>query len=173
MRWWFGHNGSVRRLPLALVLAAAAALVPAAQGATHLTLTLTSFTTVTQTHDTPPKGKANKGDSIDFKDLLVATSSQLGKPKGKPVGYDAGTVLYTSSTAQKIEGMTTFPGFGTLTFAGDMKTAKDGSVTVPITGGTGAFKGVKGSLVIGTGDQKAPNTYVLTLLHPLAPPGSA
>ena len=156
-----------------VVLAAAAALVPAAQGATHLMLKLTSYTTITQTHDTPPKGKPNKGDSIDFKDLLVTTSSQLGKPKGKPVGYDAGTVLYTSATTQKIEGRTTFPGFGTLTFVGDLKTAKDGTTTVPVVSGTGAFKGAKGVLIIGAGNQKAPNTYVLTLLHPLAPPGSA
>ena len=54
-----------------------------------------------------------------------------------------------------------------------MKTAKDGTTTVPIVSGTSQFKGVKGMLVIGNGDQKAPNTYVLTLLRPLALPGSA
>jgi hypothetical protein len=149
------------------------AAVSGAQAATHVTLRLTSFTTVTQSHDTAPKGKLNKGDSIDFKDLLVATSDQLGKKQGKPVGFDAGTVLYTSATRQKMEGVTTFPGFGTVTFAGEPKTAKDGTATVPIVRGTGQFKGVKGVLVIGNGDQKAPNTYVLTLLHPLALPGSA
>jgi len=164
---------SVRLLPPTLVLTVAVAFVPASQAATHFTMKLTSYTTVTQTHDSAPKGKANKGDSIDFKDLLVTTSDQLGKKKGKPIGYDAGTVLYTSSTTQKIEGVTTFPGFGTLTFAGRLTTAKNGTTTVPIIGGTGQFKGVKGVLVIGNGDQKAPNTYVLTLLHPLALPGSA
>ncbi len=169
----FGHNVTVRWLPLALLLSAALAVVPASQAAANLTLKLTSYTTVTQTHDIKPKGKANKGDSIDFKDLLVATDNQLGKKPGKPVGYDAGTVLYTSSTTQKIEGVTTFPGYGTVTFAGVMKTAKDGTTTVPIVSGTGQFKGVKGTLVIGKGDQKAPNTYLLTLLHPLALPGSA
>lgn len=171
--WYSGTMTAVRSLSLILVLAAAMAVVPASQATTNLTLVLTSLTTVTQTHDTAPKGKANKGDSIDFKDLLVATGNQLGKKKGKPVGYDAGTVLYTSATAQKIEGVTTFPGFGTLTFAGKMITAKDGTTTIPIVSGTNQFKGVKGTLVIGKGDQKAPNTYVLTLLHPLALPGSA
>jgi hypothetical protein len=82
-------------------------------------------------------------------------------------------VLYTSATSQKIEGVTTFPGFGSVTFAGKMTTAKDGTTTVPIVSGTNQFKGVKGKLVIGNGNQKAPNTYVLTLLHPLALPGSA
>lgn len=168
-----GTMRAMRWLPLIIVLAAAMVVAPASQATTHVTLILTSLTTVTQTHDTVPKGKANKGDSIDFKDLLVATGDQLGKKKGKPVGYDAGTVLYTSSTSQKIEGVTTFPGFGTVTFAGVMTTAKDGTTTVPIISGTSQFKGVKGRLVIGNGDQKAPNTYVLTLLHPLALPGSA
>ena len=162
-----------RRLLPALPFLAAVLLVPAAQGATRLSLKLTSYTTITQTHDTPPKGKPNKGDSIDFKDLLVTTSAQLGKPKGKPVGYDAGTVLYTSATTQKIEGQTTFPGYGTLTFIGPLVTAKDGSARIPVVSGTGAFKGAKGMLIIGAGNQKAPNTYVLTLPHPLAPPGSA
>jgi hypothetical protein len=160
-----------RRLVLILALAAFAA-VPAAQGATSVTLVFTSYTTVTQTHDKPPRGKANAGDSIDFKDLLVANSTQLGK-KGKPVGYDAGTVLYTSATEQKIEGVTTFPGVGTVTFEGVMKTMKDGTVRVPVVKGTGSFKGARGTLIIGKGEQKAPNTYVLRLPHPLPAPGSA
>src|SRR6266480_619311 len=67
----------------------------------------------------------NAGDKIEFKDLLVTTSNQLGKKKGKPVGYDAGTVIYTSPTTQEIEGVTTFPGYGTVTFGGVMKPMKD------------------------------------------------
>jgi hypothetical protein len=161
----------VRRLLLLLALGAFAA-APAAQAATSVTLVFTSYTTITKTHDKPPRGKPNAGDSIDFKDLLVAVSTQLGK-KGKPVGYDAGTVLYTSKTAQKIEGVTTFPGVGTVTFEGEMKTLKDGTVHVPVVKGTGSFKGARGTLIIGAGSQKAPNTYVLVLPHPLPTPGSA
>jgi len=162
----------VRRLLLAVALAAFAA-APAAEGATTVTYIFTSYTTITKTHDNPPRGKPNKGDKIEFKDLLVATSNQLGKQKGKPVGYDAGTVVYTSATTQVIEGVTTIPGVGTLTFGGEMKTLKDGTVHVPVVKGTGSFKGAKGTLIIGEGNQKAPNTYVLRLLHPIAPPGSA
>jgi len=161
----------LRRL---FVIAALAALgaVPGAQAATSVTLVFTSYTTITKTHDTPPQHKANAGDSIDFKDLLVAVSTQLGK-KGKPVGYDAGTVLYTSKTAQKIEGVTTFPGVGSVTFEGEMTTMKDGTVHVPVVKGTGVFKGARGTLIIGKGAQKAPNTYVLRLPHPLPVAGSA
>ena len=150
------------RLVLALVFATVA-LAPTAQGATSVSLVFTSYTTVTKTHDTPPRGKPNRGDRIEFKDLLVTTGKQLGKKPGKAVGYDAGSVLYTSPSTQTISGVTTFPGFGTLTFAGPMKTLKDGTVHVPILEGTGAFKGAKGELIIGEGQNKAPNTYVLSL----------
>ena len=155
------------------VAVAAFAAAPAAQGAASVTLVFTSYTTITKTHDNPPRGKPNSGDKIEFKDLLVATDNQLGKKKGNPVGYDAGTVLYTSPTAQVIEGLTTIPGFGTLTFGGEMKASKDGTVHVPVIKGTGSFKGAKGTLIIGEGNQKAPNTYVLKLPHPLPEPGSA
>jgi hypothetical protein len=158
---------------LALVLALAALAAPPAQATTSVTLVFTSYTTVTKTHDTPPRGKANAGDTIEFKDLLVATDNQLGKKKGKPIGYDAGTVLYTTPKKQKIEGLTTIPGVGTLTFGGEMKTMKDGTVHVPVLKGTGSFKGAKGVLIIGEGTAKAPNTYVLRLPHAIAPPGSA
>jgi hypothetical protein len=161
----------LRRLLLVVVLVALAA--PAAQATTSVTLVFTSYTTVTKTHDTPPRGKPNAGDKIEFKDLLVATDNKLGKKKGKPIGFDAGTVVYTSPTKQKIEGLTTIPGVGTLTFGGEMKTMKDGTVHVPVTKGTGSFKGAKGVLIIGQGTAKAPNTYVLRLPHPIAPPGSA
>jgi hypothetical protein len=162
----------LRRLLLTLALVAFAA-APAAQATTSVTLVFTSYTTITKTHDKAPRGKANAGDTIEFKDLLVATDNQLGKKKGKPIGYDAGTVLYTSATKQEIEGVTTFPGIGTLTFGGQMKTMKDGTVHVPVVKGTGSFKGAKGVLIIGEGSQKAPNTYVLRLPHPIPLPGSA
>jgi|SRR5262245_1784011 len=161
----------LRRLLLVAVLVALAA--PAAQATTSVTIVFTSYTTVTKTHDTPPRGKPNAGDKIEFKDLLVATDNKLGKKKGKPIGFDAGTVVYTSPTKQAIEGVTTIPGVGTLTFGGEMKTMKDGTVHVPVTKGTGSFKGAKGVLIIGQGTAKAPNTYVLRLPHPIAPPGSA
>ena len=162
----------LRRLLLTVALVVFVA-TPAAQATTSVTLVFTSYTTITKTHDKPPRGKANAGDTIEFKDLLVATDNQLGKKKGKPIGYDAGTVVYTSATKQEIEGVTTFPGIGTLTFGGPMKTMKDGTVHVPVVKGTGSFKGAKGILIIGEGSQKAPNTYVLRLPHPIPLPGSA
>ena len=160
--------------PLAAIVVLAALAVPSAQGASNITLTFLSVTTVSQPHDTKPVGKYNAGDSIDFKDLLVNKADQLGKKKGKAAAYDAGTILYTSATSQKIGGVMTVPGYGTVTFEGPMVAWKDHkTIHVPVIKGTGAFKGVKGTLIMGQGDQQAPNTYVLTLPKPLAGPGSA
>src|SRR5262249_87212 len=113
-------------------------------------------------------------DSVDFKDLLINRTDQLGKKAKKAVGYDAGTILYTSATTQKIGGVMTVPGYGTVTFEGPLVAWKDKkTVHGPGIRGTGAFKGVKGTLIIGQGDPQVPNTYVLTLPKPLAAPGSA
>ncbi len=167
------HTTGVRRLLLALAAAGLAA-VPAAEGASTLTLVFTSVTTVTQPHDRPPVGQANKGDSIDFKDLLINKRAQLGKKTNKPAAWDAGTIVYTSATTQRIEGVTTVPGYGTLAFAGPLVAWKDKrTVHVPVVRGTGAFAGAHGTLIIGTGVNAVPNTYVLVLPKPLAPPGSA
>jgi hypothetical protein len=164
----------LRKFLLGAAVAGFAWAAPGAQGATSVTIVFTSYTTITKTHDTPPRGKPNGGDKIEFKDLLVATANQFGRlKKGKPVGFDAGTVYYTSPKTQRIEGLTTIQGLGTLTFGGEMKASKDGSVRVPVLKGTGSFKGAKGMLIIGEGSQKAPNTYMLTLPHPIPPPGSA
>ena len=54
---------------------------------------LTSLTTILVQHDTSPKGKPNKGDSIEFEDLLLNTVPQFGKAKGKPVAWDEAEVL--------------------------------------------------------------------------------
>src|SRR5437899_459582 len=128
---------AMRRLLLALVLAAAVAAVPAAQGAQDLKLAFTSYLMVSKVHQKVPGGKPRKGDSIDFKDLLVNNTTQLGKKKGKPTAYDAGTVMYTSPTTQDIAGVTTVPGYGTLTFRGPMTQRKDGTVHIPVVKGTG------------------------------------
>ncbi len=152
--------GAIVLMSLALVLS------PAAQAQT-VTIQLTSLTTIVVPHDQAPKGKPNKGDSIDFKDLLTNRTAQFGKKKGKPVAYDAGTLVYTSSTDTKITVVATFPGIGTITYRGPFATQKNGLTVVPISGGTGAFKGATGTVTIGKGSTTAPNIYVVHVPHPI------
>jgi hypothetical protein len=152
------------RLLLALALASTALVLSAAAQAATVKIELTSETTVVQQHDTKPKGKVNKGDSIDFRDLLLNRVAQFGKAKGQPVAYDVGRLVYRSATDRRITVTATFPGLGTVTYTGDFTNNSSKTTVFRITGGTGGFKGAKGSVTIGPGT-KAANIYVMTLPH--------
>ena len=144
-------------------------LVSAAQArrAQTVTIQLTSLITQRSDHDLPPKGKLNKGDFVGFKDLLLNRKAQFGKKVGLPVGYDVGTMTSTGGAKTKITVKAVFPKIGTITYSGPFVTRKDGTTVVPITGGTGGFKGATGTVVIGSGETKSPNTYIVTVPHAL------
>ena len=142
----------------------ATSVVQARAGQT-VTIQLTSWITARTDHDIQPKGKLNKGDYVAFRDLLVNRKRQFGKKAGKPVAYDVGTMTSTGGSKTKIEVKAIFPKIGTITYAGPFVTRKDGTTVIPITGGTGAFKGATGTVVIGAGQSKSPNTYIVTVPH--------
>jgi hypothetical protein len=154
----------MRRAAGALLVLAALALAPAAL-AQRLTLEVTSKVVQAHAHDIAPKGKPNKGDSIDFRDLLLNRTALFGKKRGKAVAYDVGTVTYTSSTATRMDVVATFPGIGTIRYGGPFVSGKDGNTVLTVTGGTGAFAGVTGTVTIGPGATKGANTYVLDVPH--------
>ena len=138
-----------------------------ARGAQTVTIQLTSLITQRADHDLPPKGKLSKGDFVGFKDLLLNRKAQFGKKAGLPVGYDVGTLTSTGGAKTKINVKAVFPKIGTITYSGPFVTRKDGTTVVPITGGTGGFKGATGTVVIGAGETKSPNTYIVTVPHAL------
>lgn len=158
------------RITVALAaLCTALLLTSAAQarGSKTVTIQLTSWITSRTDHDIRPKGKLNKGDYVDFRDLLVNRKPQFGKKAGKPVAYDVGTMTSTGGSRTSIKVKAIFPKIGTITYAGPFVTRKDGTTVIPITGGTGAFKGATGTVVIGAGESKSPNTYIVTVPHAL------
>ena len=138
-----------------------------ARGTQTVTIQLTSLITQRADHDLPPKGKLNKGDFVGFKDLLLNRKAQFGKKVGLPVGYDVGTMTSTGGAKTKINVKAVFPKIGTITYSGPFVTRKDGTTVVPITGGTGGFKGATGTVVIGSGETRSPNTYIVTVPHAL------
>lgn len=153
------------RIPLgAVVLAPFALLFVANAQAQHVRIEVTSVTTQAKANDLPPKGKPNKGDSIAFRDLLLNRKNQFGKATGKAVAYDKGTLLYTSATQTTMRATAIFPGVGTLRFGGPFRT-KHGVTVLPVTGGTGAFRGATGTVTIGSGATRAPNVYDLEMPH--------
>jgi hypothetical protein len=161
------------RVPLggaaAACLSALLAVSGAAQarGAQTVTIELTSLITQRADHDLPPKRKLNKGDFVGFRDLLLNREAQFGKKAGVPVGYDVGTMTSTGGARTKIAVKAVFPKIGTITYSGPFVPRKDGTTVVPITGGTGGFKGATGMVVIGAGEAKSPNTYIVTVPHAL------
>jgi hypothetical protein len=152
-----------------LVALAVALLLPAAAQARAtdtLVIKVTSVSVKLQTHDKAPKGmptKASKGDTIVFRDTLLNAAAQFGKKAGAKVGSDGGTMTYTSDHSAKFLGTARLPG-GTLTLKGQVLAASDGkSLVIPITGGTGRFEGVHGTVLVGPGAKRSLNTYTLVL----------
>jgi hypothetical protein len=136
-----------------------------ARHAQTVTIRLTSVITERTDHDVAPKGKLNRGDHVDFRDLLLNRKPQFGKKTGLPVGYDVGTMTSTGGSRTSVSVKAVFPKFGTITYGGPFVTRNDGTTVVPITGGTGGFRGATGTVVIGAGEQKSPNTYIITVPH--------
>jgi hypothetical protein len=137
---------------------------PVAAQADTVTLKFMSYVRLqTTVRDTKPVGQGNKGDKIAFRDLLLNVVPLFGKGKGKPVAYDVGTVLYTSTTRQTINCTVYFTGIGTLVYEGPLTERADGNIVLPVSKGTGAFKGVRGTVTIGPGESKSANTFKLTV----------
>jgi hypothetical protein len=164
-----GQNGFMQ-FQVGVVAAAVGSLalfISAEAQAQTVKIELTSFTKVANITDTKPKGVLNKGDQIKFGDLLKNRAEQFGKKKGQAVAFDSGTIFYTNGrqTGRKVTCTATFPGIGTISYQGLFKTGKDGWTIFPITGGTGAFTGVTGTVSVGPGTASSTNIIVANIPH--------
>lgn len=143
-------------VPVALVGLVAA---PVATAATR-TIVVTSNSISLVNHDVSPKG-ASKGDTITYRDRLLNATVQFGRKKGAPVGSDTGRLTFTSAHTANFSGSARLPG-GTLELAGAVVTNSAGQIVIPVTGGTGEFANVSGTLTVGSGRDHVRNTYRLT-----------
>ena len=151
----------MRALTAVAGLAACLAVFTAgAQAAGSQTIRITSVTVKMVTHDVGPKG-ASKGDTITYADRLLNAAAQFGKTKGARVGSDSGKLTFTSAHTATFAGKATLPG-GTLTLSGAVIGLTNGGLLIPVVGGTGVFDHVTGTLTVGAGDKRVPNTYRLT-----------
>ncbi len=153
---------ALRPIPILVVLAAAVAVAPLASAtrAAHAdvkTIVVRSVSTkVTLTKDTPPLKTINAGDVLGVTDQLKNVRSQFGRPAGAIVGSDRGTAIQLADGSTRFTGTAVLPG-GTVSISGIL--ASPGS-TLTVTGGTGDYQGVRGTLVVGNGDTPL-NTYRL------------
>jgi hypothetical protein len=151
----------VRKLLLTTALALTLAVAPAASAAKTITLQVTSVALSVKSHDRPPKG-ASKGDTIVQRDRLLNAVAQFGRKKGATVGSDHGTMTFTSAHAARFTGVVVLPK-GTLTLNGKVTAATGGILVIPVTGGTGAYAGAKGIVLVGPGEKRALNVYRFTI----------
>jgi hypothetical protein len=149
----------MRLLGLTLVLGLALSAAGGAAAATQ-TIKVTSVTVSLVAHDVKPKG-ASKGDTVVSRDRLLNAVRQFGKPKGARVGSDSATVTLTSAGAAVIAGHASLPG-GTVTLSGEITPLAGGALLVQVTGGTGRYAHVRGTLTVGPGKDHVLNTYRLT-----------
>ncbi len=97
-----------------------------------------------------------------FEDVLLNATPQFGKGANEQVGTDSGTMTFTSSRTAQMEGVTTLPG-GTISFKGEVTVLPNSNLSVPVVGGTGKYANASGTLLVGSGSKRAPNTYSLVL----------
>jgi hypothetical protein len=128
---------------LAVFLVAVSSGGATSQGPARIVLEVKPISS--RSFDKPPKGPSAGDRSVDATKLLNAVP-QFGKPAGAVVGHDRGTATLLSPTSAKAHGVAYLPG-GTLTFDGRVKLdRRRGGFTVPVTRGTGAFAGARGTL---------------------------
>jgi hypothetical protein len=129
-------------LLLAFVVAVSAG-AGTSSGPTRIVLTVKPISS--RTVDKPPKGPSAGDRSVEATRLFNAVP-QFGKPTGAVVGRDQGTSVLDSPTSATGRGIAYLPG-GTLTFSGRVKPDRQrGGFTIPVTRGTGAFAGARGTL---------------------------
>jgi hypothetical protein len=149
---------------LAMVLVAPAEAAPAVRSET-LTLSIVQHGTVRTPH--PPPG--DEGDVFTTTLLLSNTVAALGKPARASVGsMSFQYVLHGTCSTESCAGATAdivaisrLPG-GTITASEDGVKLGKPPIVIPITKGTGIFKGVTGVLSVGA-ESRPINTYQLRL----------
>jgi hypothetical protein len=144
---------------VAVVALAAVALPATAAMVGARTIVVTSVTVKYVSHDRGAKGPS-KGDTAVYRDRLLNAKAQFGKKKGANVGTDSGRLTFTGAHTATFKGKAKLPG-GTLTLSGGVYSLQNGDFVVPVTGGTGAFAGMTGTLTVGTGKNHVRNTYTL------------
>jgi hypothetical protein len=150
------------RSALIALLAALAVAAPASAGraAATKTIRVISDSISVTSHDVKPKGPS-KGDTVVYHDRLSNADAQFGKAKGAKVGTDQAVVTLVSPAVVTIVGKAVLPG-GTLILSGHVNPLPNGGLSVPVTGGTGAFAHMHGTLTVAPGKDHVLNTYLLT-----------
>jgi hypothetical protein len=149
----------VRLVPILCLAVVVLAVPMATTAAAPGKFRVVSITTSSRVTDKAPSG-ASAGDTYVTTSRLVNAARQFGKAKGAVVGSDRATTTLTAPRKARVDGRVTLPG-GTLTVRGALK-EQGASFVAPVVGGTGAFRGARGTVTITGTDKRATNTYALS-----------
>jgi len=93
-------------------------------------------------------------------DQLINVNAQFGQPMGSLVGSDRLNLAFTSAEAAVVQGRAILPG-GTISLSGRFNLAQT-TISLTVTGGTGAFAGARGTFAQTQGNSPI-DTYTLAL----------
>lgn len=115
--------------------------------------------------DRAPKGLPNKGDIVRAKSILRNAVVQFGRPKGAVVGTSVWVVTIVIPPLRKarVKDTTALPG-GTIQAVGSVSGSMT-RATFRVTGGTGKFRGARGSVSLRSrsGGSRGYDVYQLQL----------
>jgi hypothetical protein len=136
------------RIGVCAIAAVALAAPGVASADRSLTIVVRSVIVSQTPHDVKPKG-FSKGDWIVGVSDLHNRQRQFGKAGGVVVGRQHATITFKTPTSATVRGFAEFPG-GTVSFRGSGRT--NAPTTVAVVGGTGSYKGAKGTVTSTTGN---------------------
>jgi hypothetical protein len=155
-------NVAVLLAALVVVGASLPAVASAAQGRTTVVIGVISVETFARASNAPASG-LRVGEVIVERDRLLNAAPQFGRPSGTVVGTDQAKLMILSPTIGSLVGAANFPD-GTVKFGG--RVTLTGTITIPVTGGTGRYAHASGTVTEPTGGGGAahePNVYRLSL----------
>ena len=132
-----------------------------------MTIQLTSLITQRTDHDLPPKGKLNKGDYVGFRDLLLNRKAAVRQEDGEAGRLRRRHDDLHRRLEDEDQGEGDLPEDRHDHLLGPVRHPEGRHDRDPDHRRHGGFAGATGTVVIGAGETKSPNTYVVTVPHPL------
>lgn len=155
-------------LMLRTSLAALAVFVAAGSAALHgsdgrvIGIRVTSVVQRSDARDRPPIGRLSTGDTVRMRSVLRNAAVQFGRPHGVVIGHDVAMFTVLSPPIARVTVTATLPG-GTIRARGRVRIGA-ATTRVPVLGGTGRYRGVRGAVYARNLDgQRSLNVYRLNL----------
>jgi hypothetical protein len=154
----------LRAAALLLVVSAGVLAAPAASAPSPTIIQLIAVELTSSEKDVAPQGPS-RGDWGKGTTRLLNAVRQFGRKANAAVGHDTGTFRIQGPNNATASGKAWLPG-GTILFRGRITFIQGGGLSIPVVGGTGAFAGVKGILLVASTSNAKRSINVYRLTYP-------